>query len=647
MSNQTEPSTARSRPAPARDLPRHVAVILLLWATAVALVFGLYALVELIWLQDAAQATRDVGHLVRGIGASLVTTLVTAYYLLRRVVPSLERGLESDAAFHGAHRTEALAAWLIGLRWVAVMGLVVGLEVAIRGTGRVPAEAAPALWSGVGVLAVFNGVLTTLGPRRLASERSFLVQVTGDVLVLAWILHHAGGLANPFAGLFVFHAVIGAVVLSPTWARRSAMAIGALVLLQAAVEASGLLPPGCLRGADGMCTFDPTRLTASGLAVVVLVAGCSLLVARLVRALHEERDRFDVARRETILEREKLQTIIDCMADAVLFVTPAGELALRNRASNRLWSSGRAPESIAVCHDDGTWRAIVERISTTDHSDLHPILSVADRHYEATYAPVPDAIGGLAGLVMVARDVTERIQAQQWRMQQERMAVVGQLAAALAHELNNPLGTIALFSQHALKSVDRDHALAEHLEVVHRNANLCKKIVHDLLEYARQRPPELAELKVDALLDEVARTLTAHAAQQGVSVDLDVAEGLPGIHADADQLRQLFMNLGLNAIDAAGSGGRVWLRADRPRVGGRMRVEVSDTGPGIPPAEQPRIFSAFYTTKAKGTGLGLTVARDIALAHGGDLTMESRNGSGATFVLSLPVEPRVPPETSP
>ena len=239
---------------------------------------------------------------------------------------------------------------------------------------------------------------------------------------------------------------------------------------------------------------------------------------------------------------------------------------------------------------------------------------------------------------MVARDVTERLREQEVREQRERMATIGKLAAALAHEINNPLGTIQLYTQHLLKHAPG--ADGEHLATILRNADVCKRIVRDLLEYARQRPPERRPVHPGPLLVQAARTLQPHADRSKVTLAVrslvDDADG-PEILADADQIIQVMVNLGMNGIEAVAGMDGARLELELERRGAEVALTASDTGPGISEAQRALIFSAFYTTKAEGTGLGLAVASDIAAAHGGRLELESAPGQGAKFSFVMPL----------
>ncbi|MCC6751491.1 MAG: hypothetical protein IT371_27815 [Deltaproteobacteria bacterium] len=565
---------------------------------------------------------------------------------------STVRRVETLLAPRGELR--ALAAWLLGLRWVAVAALVVVVVLSTSVSHRVGEGAAAGLYGLVGVLAAFNAALSVAGPSRLASELALGLQIGGDVLILGGLVHLAGGIANPFSGFFVFHAVIASLVLKPTQAARFAAFIAGFVLLLTAAEASGWLAPSCLRDARGICqpAGDALELLAYGLGVSVLVAGCAAIVIALHAQSRRDRDelreateqlaaeaaRLDGARSELAVAQEKLQSIVQCMADAVIFATPDGKVLLHNKAAAELWQGeAQVPlHALEVCHTPASWAAVMAKVQDPAPIEEHPVLQLNGRAYEATYARVSGPAEELYGVVMVARDITERLAEQASHVQRERMATVGRLAAALAHELNNPLGAIALFTQHALKHLDPGVPLADHLGTVMRNANLCKKIVRDLLEYARQRPPERRELEVRDLLDDVVRTLQPQGQQSRILLVTVVHEGVSRpIFGDPDQLRQVLVNLGLNAIDAMPDGGRLVFAVDRLPDGG-VRIDVRDTGSGIAPEELERVFQPFHTTKAEGTGLGLAVARDLVAAHGGRIDLTSDLGRGSTFSVLLP-----------
>jgi PAS domain S-box-containing protein len=440
------------------------------------------------------------------------------------------------------------------------------------------------------------------------------------------------------------------MVLEPRVARRIAFAIGLAILTLAGLEATGLAPAACLDNGSGRCvSADALHTTATGAGIAILTFGCALFVTALVQVLSRERDRLAGTEKALLEEQDKLQSIIDCMADGVIFADANGKIHLRNRASDALWGGHPPPrEDLHVCHSKETWERLKEKLENAGPNEMHPVLQVGPRSFEANFAQVRTGQHELRGVVMVARDVTERLQAQKWRMNKERMAVVGKLAASLAHELNNPLGSIALFTRHALKRVPEGNPMADYLGTVQTNAQQCKKIVKDLLTYARQRPPEQRLSSLHALIGDVTRTLEHEAERAGVDVHGEVVpeEESAEVYGDPDQLRQVLVNLGLNAIEAMNPAGGGTLRIGAQVCpDGAARFEVCDTGPGISDEQRENIFQAFYTTKAEGTGLGLAVAQDVIAAHGGELELESEPGSGCAFRFRLPGAIQSAPDT--
>jgi signal transduction histidine kinase len=230
--------------------------------------------------------------------------------------------------------------------------------------------------------------------------------------------------------------------------------------------------------------------------------------------------------------------------------------------------------------------------------------------------------------------------AQAQLVEKERLALLGQLAGAVGHELRNPLGVIS----NALYVLD--HVLAdapalavEYLGIVRGQIVVAERIIGDLLDTARLRPAQVEPVSVADLLDSQIRRLGT---TPSVNVRVDVSPGLPFAALDPTQLSQVVLNILMNAIQAMGDKGGTLTVSARLRDDNRVRVEISDTGPGISADLHERIFEPLYTTKARGLGLGLWVSRALAKANGVELTVNSTPGNGATFVLDLPVASPVP-----
>jgi len=232
--------------------------------------------------------------------------------------------------------------------------------------------------------------------------------------------------------------------------------------------------------------------------------------------------------------------------------------------------------------------------------------------------------------------------ATQQLWQAARLAGVGELAASIAHELNNPLGTVSLRVEGVLAKTPTGDPRRPALEVIDQEVARMARLVGNLLQFSRAGRDQVSTVDV---CDELTRTIELtehHLTRRGVRVEPDYQPGLPAIFADRQQLRQVFLNLFTNAADAMPSGGRLTVRA-RPSAltaGPAIVVEVADTGVGIPPEHLPHVTDPFFTTKEedKETGLGLAICKRIVGQHGGRLDLASTVGQGTTVLITLPVK---------
>ncbi len=229
-------------------------------------------------------------------------------------------------------------------------------------------------------------------------------------------------------------------------------------------------------------------------------------------------------------------------------------------------------------------------------------------------------------------------------IQSGKLVAVGELAAGVAHELNNPLSVVLTYSmllQEKLELLpeeahDQVTKIGEQLDLMQSSAQRCKKIVDNLLLFSRQNDSEMSEIDIEDLLARTFDLIGSQLKKQGVQVGLDIEPGLPSLHGNFSQLQQVVTNLSLNAMQAMASGGE--LSVTTRSHDGECELSFADQGTGIPAEHLERIFEPFFTTKAigEGTGLGLSIALGIVQAHGGRLTVDSVLGCGTTFRMSLP-----------
>jgi two-component system NtrC family sensor kinase len=255
--------------------------------------------------------------------------------------------------------------------------------------------------------------------------------------------------------------------------------------------------------------------------------------------------------------------------------------------------------------------------------------------------PEIEALGNAFNRMLKAireRDRQLRRQTQEKLVRSDRLAMIGQLAAGVAHEINNPLGSILLFSRLCMQQVPRDGQVKENLERIEKETKRCHAIVRSLLDFARQREPQVQAVDVNELLDATLKLFENQFLFHNIEIVKKYNSGLASIPADQAQLQQVVMNIILNAADAMSGKGRLTMATRESEDGACVEIDVTDTGCGIPAENINRIFDPFFTTKGvgHGTGLGLSVSYGIIQKHNGDLSVSSAPGEGTTFTISLP-----------
>jgi len=281
--------------------------------------------------------------------------------------------------------------------------------------------------------------------------------------------------------------------------------------------------------------------------------------------------------------------------------------------------------------------------------------NAAGSNFQFWAYPLIDEEGKLYAIVHYLKDVTGQKRMEQQLIRSERLASLGTLVAGIAHEINNPLGIIAGYAEALLDRADDPGLQAvgefedfpEYLRTIHHEIFRCKSILQSLLEFARPSGGTFREIDVNELIKEVLLLLQHRTARLQHRIDLRLTRELPKISADAGSLRQVLMNLLLNATYFTPEGGSITIATaadaahSRPGLAGRssmVRLTVRDTGAGIAPEIAGKIFDPFFTTKpvGEGTGLGLTISHRIVEEHGGSIDVESAPGKGTTFVITLP-----------
>jgi len=221
---------------------------------------------------------------------------------------------------------------------------------------------------------------------------------------------------------------------------------------------------------------------------------------------------------------------------------------------------------------------------------------------------------------------------------EEKLATIGKLAGIMGHEIRNPLGVIrnSIYFLNMKFKENMDEKVKRHMDILETEIVAADKIISDVLEFARTRPPSLATNEINSVIQEV---LSNANIPKIIKVQTDLGENLPKLTIDVAQVKQVFLNLISNAIEAMPKGGE--LRVTTSQADSFIPVAFKDTGVGIPKENIDKLFTPLFSTKTKGLGLGLAACQNIIIAHHGKIEFESKEGQGATFIVKLPIAQKV------
>ncbi len=221
--------------------------------------------------------------------------------------------------------------------------------------------------------------------------------------------------------------------------------------------------------------------------------------------------------------------------------------------------------------------------------------------------------------------------------QTEKLSALGRMAAGIAHEINNPLAGVLLYSSNMIKKVPKGDALEEGLQVIIDETIRCRKIIQELLEFSKGREPTKVPTNINDIIGKALNILENEFLLNRIDMDKSLAPDLPDIMADGSQMEQVFVNLLLNAVQAVPEGGTIQVKSSLNQQESSVSIEVKDNGPGIGRKEQSKIFEPFFSTKPNGTGLGLSVSYGIVRNHQGNISVHSQPGEGTRFLIKLPI----------
>lgn len=344
------------------------------------------------------------------------------------------------------------------------------------------------------------------------------------------------------------------------------------------------------------------------------------------------------ATRELRQAQEFTELLLNSIDQRVVVIDPALRIIKANRVALKAYGDGVVGHAASEVTEEAPVRRAFETgaPATSERSERK---GEGQEILRLDTLPVRDAERNVEAVMLVGRVVTAEKRLQAELLHHEKMSAFGLLAAGMAHEIGNPLASIA-----AQLRMNRDATEPERIQqtfaVVEREVERVSRLLRDLVSFARRRRDDVTLVQLNDVVEDVSRMVTHDQRARNVRIVKKLMTGLPGVRAKEDHLMQVLLNLSLNAIDAMGGSGMLTLEttADAEFV----TCRVIDTGPGIPPEVLPRVFEAFFTTKepGKGTGLGLFVSRDLVDSLGGKLEIERTSSEGTVFAAKLPIGAR-------
>jgi len=464
-----------------------------------------------------------------------------------------------------------------------------------------------------------------------------------DIAAVTGLVFFTGGVQSNFVNLYFVSIMAASMLLS----RRNSALFASFATVGLAVVTTLYLTRAGLVYVDPLYHPSPDLSAAlRDILVRMLLTVLAFFVLAFLSGLLAER--LDMARS---LNEEILQN----MAEGVAVFDLGGRIVFMNAEFERLFAPGRpiqlgdsADSGFAHAEDEPLRRLVDRRVAARfellENSQLPARPPLGDRTSILGPAETP------RGLVMLAIDLSLQRRAELAERRAERFSAVSEMSAGLAHEIRNPLASV----RGSIQEISRDFAEGSPnrrlAEIMMKESDRLDRIITNFLQFARQRPLHPTNCSLSRLLQEVKTLLENRPDAEGITIDLHLAEE-PSIRCDAEQMREVFLNLGVNALAALNGKGALTIRyphahaplPDTTRILRRddseqgVVVSFTDTGPGMPPGAEERIFEPFYTTKPRGSGLGLALARRVVESHEGRIWVRTKPAQGAAFFVWLPL----------
>lgn len=628
-----------------------------LCAVILLFIFGGCEIIERTWLKDADPDLIHFLHIARGVGSALLLAALTVWLIRRKQVPLFHQeeteipvsplSLPSDLDDEQA-RLRQNALWFINMRWQVMFTATALVIYSCWIESLLPEEVGAPLLVTIFLLSVINSFYRFWTPKAPRPRLILKVQIYLDLLFLTICLHFSGGLENPIFITYIFHVIIAGMLLDARDCYLVATVSLLMLIMLGGGEYSGALEHYTVaffphEEVGKHASHLPLFVVGWTLAYAGVLYCTAYFMAMVMNQLRKSQNQVRLSAQNAIMERKRLESVVDASGAGMMLLSKDCKVIWVNQRIHD-WFGGDSISRTKTLHtskhlfawDGAAEKKCIQTGKIQREERTHQDKGGRKRFLMTTISPIMDNHGQVEQIVELIQDVTYRKAIEAEMVHSGKMVTLGIIAAGIAHEIGNPLSSITTRLQLIKKRVDHPF-VQESIQLLNRQIDRIGRIVQNVSRFSRPNKDEWVTYQINDLLQEIMNILKFDKRLKQIKLNVDLQKNLPKTFGVRDQIAQVFLNLGINAIEAMEEEGTLSIKSKLD--GENIRVEFTDTGLGMTEEVHSKVFNLFFTTKENGTGLGLAISDHIVRSHGGIIHLESIINQGTTFAVVLPIQP--------
>ncbi len=548
--------------------------------------------------------------------------------------------------------------WFIRLRWIACAVALVLVIITVHVFHYLDDENFWTLLILILILGTINLIYFYFVKKNIFLKHLKEIQIVADLIILTLLLHFSGGIENPLSFLYLFHVILSGILLSKKKSYITVAFTFGLYFSLAMTELYADIPHYTLKIFPHQAYEEHTELSGNNQehnhgsteivhashyapyvwSISILNLFMMLLTAYFITNIMERLRSEEI---RTRIERQRLEKVLQA--------TNAG-LVIMDRNLNIIWFN--EPVILLLDLEDvektklkdvlNEWVTLHSKTAAQTLQD--GLIRSLEREYidksgqkqyfQITVAPLFDENGEIYQVVELFQNISMKKYVEAEMLHSAKMLTLGTMAAGIAHEVGNPLASISTRLELMANNAQPEF-ISKSIHLLKKEISRIDRIVRGISQFGRTSKEEWKICDINKILSETIEMLKYHKVGKGSQIVTEFENNLPLTFAVGDQLKQIFLNLGLNALEAMPNGGTFKIVTKQEE--GYVRITFSDTGRGIPNSDLSKIFQPFYTTKESGSGLGLFIVNHLIEAHGGKIDVKSVIGEGTEFIITLPI----------